>query len=206
MAITRCLSCPAARENSIRIPAFRIFGATRRSAPAMARAVCGHPLPRLAQSSALPSTARRRSFAVPDHSPRSPTNAMTNVASCDDSSAVSLPSARLRWYAAMTAPVGRPSPASAAVAQIAKSAILGSRGKRTSRWARSACATASSSAPKIRPADAFTAFRISDSVFRPASGIGCNSTLMQRSIRSPRVAISSMAVRITGRGKSAPSR
>ena len=63
----------------------------------------------------------------------------------------------------------------------------------------SACATASSSAPKIRPADASNAAQISDSVFRPASAIGCNSRLMQRSIRSPRVAISSMLVRTTGR-------
>jgi len=61
------------------------------------------PLPRLAQSSALPSTPVEV-LRVPDIRPL-PTNAMTNVASCDGLQRVSLPSARLRWYAAMTAPV-----------------------------------------------------------------------------------------------------
>lgn len=125
--------------------------------------------------------------------------ARMTVATTEASRARRFASSRLPSYDSMKLPCAQARPGSAAVMNLAKSAIRGRRSSFTWLIRRSPIEMASSSAPSIRGRTASKAAQNSSSVCRSVSRIGGKFSINERSRRSACVASSSMPLRMTGR-------
>src|SRR6516162_2297065 len=123
--ITRVPALPS-RPKVISTPNLRRNVCARRSRPARARGVLGHPFVSF-QTPSPPNSApaRRRSEALPVHVLRFAINSRIRAATGSPSMSSSMAALRFAWYARANVPAGQ-NAVSQAVAHSAKSAIRGS--------------------------------------------------------------------------------
>lgn len=186
--------CP----NSTSTPTYRRLGASRFRCPDRACGPLGQDFSRFVLSSASRSSSPSRSLAVPVQESWPDRNSLTSLATGDASNAKSLPACRLPVDAAMNWPGSNPNAVSPAVAQRAKSAILGSVSKVTEDVFFDASETAVSIAPKMAGRICSNFCQNSASLRRRCSGMVGRFTGIDRSNRSLRVASSSIPLMMTG--------
>jgi hypothetical protein len=158
-------------------------------------AVAGQFRPFCSVSTAISLKSRRSSEAVPFHSPGDKMfgencvcivcfvrsiSSTTAIETGSVSSTVSTTSSRLTRCARSTVPLGHRAP-SHAIAQIAKSAIRGSKVGPISGKVRNPCANTSNNAPKIAGRSRSKLAHSSRSVNRRSGDIGSNEMKIARS-------------------------